>query len=176
MTLDDELATKRARVRAMLDAHELDGLLLATPASVSWITCGGDPVVDLTAAQGVAAVLCTRDGETLLTNTIEHARMLEEALPRPPAHVEVFGWHESSGPEAARRLRPGARLGCDLTLAGFEDCAIGVRALRLVLTPAEQERYRVLCRDAGTAIEETAEIVEPDMSALEITGALAAET
>jgi Xaa-Pro aminopeptidase len=102
--------------------------------------------------------------------------MLEEALPRPPAHVEVFGWHESSGPEAARRLRPGARLGCDLTLAGFEVCAIGVRALRLVLTPAEQERCRVLCRDAGTAIEETAEIVEPGMSELEITGVLAAET
>ena len=34
----------------------------------------------------------------------------------------------------------------------------------------------LLCRDAGTAIEETAEIVEPGMSELEITGALAAET
>jgi Xaa-Pro aminopeptidase len=153
MSLDDELATKRARLRATLDALELDGLLLATPASVSWITCGGDPVVDVTAPQGVAAVLCTRDGETLLTNTIEHARLLEEALPRPPEHVEVFGWYESVTPEVARRLRPGARFGCDLALAGFEDCEVAARALRLVLTTPEQERYRALCRAAGMAAE-----------------------
>src|SRR5207253_1557302 len=99
-----------------------------------------------------------------------------EALPRPPEHVEVFGWHESSAPEAARRLRPGARLGCDLALAGFEDCATAMGALRLILTATEQERYHALCRDAGTAIEETAEIIEPGMTEFEIAGALAAET
>jgi len=49
-------------VRATLDAHALDGLLLATPASVSWITCGGDRVVDMTAALLRRQEACARVG------------------------------------------------------------------------------------------------------------------
>lgn len=175
MTFDDEMAIKRARIGDLLDAHGLDGLLLATPPSVSWITCGGEPVVDLTAPQGVAAVLCTRGGETLLTNTIEHARMLEEALPLPPAQTEVCGWHEGAPPDVALRLQQGRRLGADLLLPGFDDCADAVRAARLILTDGEQERYRVLGRDSGLAIEETAGTIEPGLTEFEIAGALAAE-
>lgn len=176
MTPDDEFALKRDRIRALLDARGLDGLLLTAPASVSWITCGGDPVVDLTAAQGVAAVLCARDGETLLTNTIEHARMLEESLPRPPERVVISGWHEGSAADAARRRHPDAHLCADLAMAGFEDCGEDVRALRLLLAPSEQERYRALGRAVAEAIEETAQTIEPGMSEYEIAGALAAES
>lgn len=174
MTLDDELALKRANIVDLLAARSLDGLLLMTPPAVSWITCGGDPVVDLTAPYGVAGVLCTREGETLLTNTIEHTRLLEEALPRPPERVEVFGWYEDAVPDVARRLYPGARLGADASIAGFVDCVEALRARRLILTSAEIDRYRALCRDAADAVEETAGTIEPGMTELEIAGALAA--
>ncbi len=174
MTPDSEVSLKRAVIRALLDEHNLDGLLLTTPPSVSWITCGGDPVVDQTAAAGVAAVLCTREGEVLLTNTIEHARMLEEALPHPPARVDVFGWYEATPPSVALLLREGAVLGADMALPGFVDRSHVVSTMRLILSPTEQERYRGLCRAAGTAIEAAARSVKPGMSELEIAGAVAA--
>lgn len=176
MTPDSEISLKRAAVHALLDEHNLDGLLLVTPPSVSWITCGGDPVVDQTSPTGVAAVLCTREGEVLLTNTIEYARMMEEALPHPPGRAEVFAWYEAMPPVAARLLGEGAVLGADLAMPGFVDVSHAVSTMRLILSPSEQERYRGVCRDAGLAVEAAARAVKPGMSELEIAGTIAAES
>src|SRR6266540_261020 len=73
-----ELAQKRARLHAVLDREGLDAIVLRAPHDLAWWSCGGRGHIVVGDPVGAAAVVITRDSETVLTTTTEAARMRDE--------------------------------------------------------------------------------------------------
>lgn len=172
----EEFAVKRRRIAELMDAQGLDGLLLGRSSSWSWGTCGREANVATNSEAAVAALLYTRGGDYLLADRIELPRLLAEELGDLPFEPVELPWHapEQRAAQAARLA--GGVLGSDVPLEGARLLGGEVAALRFVLTPAEQERFRALGRLTGAAVEAATRAAQPGMSELELAGLLARET
>ena len=173
MNEPDERAHKRARLRALLDAEGLDALVLRSPPNVAWWSGGGRSHVLVDAPVGVAAVVLTHDGETVVTDEIEAGRLQEEelaALVGDGAQLRVLPWTDPV--EAV--LPAGEGVGDDVARPGVRDCAPVLEAVRRSLTPAEVERYRALGRDAAAAMTDACSVLSPQDSEYAAAGRLAA--
>jgi Xaa-Pro dipeptidase len=135
-----EREIKRARIDAVLAAHDLDALVLRDPANLAWYLGGarvhvvpGEPIAELTVA---------RAGEELRTTAIEAPRLRAEELGADAPPLRVLPWWEPLDARAggSDRPRPGER-----------DVSVDVMAARSALTDPEVERYRALCRDTAAA-------------------------
>ena len=136
-----ERAVKRERVGRLRPAGA-PGVLLTGAAAASWylggarvdVGAGGAPVLAVVAAPGGDTAFC-------LENEVE--RLRAEEL---PADVEVVTvpWFADPAAAAAEAFGPG--------LVGETALAVGLRAARAGLLPAELERYRALGRDAAAAL------------------------
>lgn len=62
-TAPSEHEEKLTRLRAVLDARELDAVVLRSPAALAWWSGGGRTHVLLDQAVGVAAAVVTQDTE-----------------------------------------------------------------------------------------------------------------
>jgi Xaa-Pro dipeptidase len=164
-------ASRRERLRELIERRGIGAVLLRRPANFAWYTGGADSKVDHVSPLGVADVVLTPERELVLTSTIEAPRMRLEQT--PDLEVLEYPWHE--GPEAAlREATGGASLGADVELDGAADLAADVAALRRVLDPDAVERLRAVGRDASAAMAEAAGAVEPAMDEHEAAAALAA--
>src|SRR5437870_724739 len=72
-----ERAEKDRRVRAFLDEHGLEGVLLGTIANFAWTTGGRSNRVGAATEVGPAALLLTRQGRFLVTDEVEKPRRLD---------------------------------------------------------------------------------------------------
>jgi Xaa-Pro dipeptidase len=164
-------ASRRERLRELMERRALGAVLLRRPANFAWYTGGADSKVDHVSPYGVADLVVTPDHELVLTSTIEAPRMRLEQT--PDLEVLEYPWHE--GPEAAlREATGGASLGADVELGGAADVSDKIAGLRRVLDPDAVERLRSVGRDATDAMAEVAESVEPGLDELEAAAALAA--
>ena len=164
-------ASRRERLHELMERRGVSAVLLRRPANFAWYTGGADSKVDHVSPFGVADAIVTPDSELVLTSTIEAPRMRMEQT--PDLEVLEYPWHE--GPEAAlREATGGASLGADVDLDGAVDVAGEVAALRRVLDHDAIERLRSVGRDAGAAMAEAADAIEPGLDELEAAAALAA--
>jgi Xaa-Pro aminopeptidase len=172
-----ELTQKLERLTAWLTANELDGVALSRGDNFSWLGCGADNLVNYAGETGVATLVATPDGVTLVTNNIEADRLVTEELGRVElAGVESHSWHEPAGRgEIVARLTAGRRFAGDSALAGLPPLPDGFGALRYSLTDAEIARYRTLGRDVADGMENAARAVEPGMTEADIAGLIALE-
>ncbi|MDP9397485.1 MAG: aminopeptidase P family protein [Actinomycetota bacterium] len=169
----EERRIKRARLDALLDAEGLDALVLRSPPNVAWWSGGGRTHVLVDAPVGVAAVVVTRDGETVLTDEIEAGRLQEEELAGllgGGAALHVLPWTD----DVVAALPVGERVGDDVARPGVRDCAGALEATRRSLTPTEVERYRALGRDAAAAMTAACSAVSSRDSEYAAAGRLAA--
>ncbi|WP_309133290.1 M24 family metallopeptidase [Brevibacterium sp.] len=166
-----EVAAKHARLVALLDERALDGLILNTAGSLSWLLAGARVTVD--AASGpVFQALVTRSGIDLGIAANEVNRILAEEVPESLAHdgfvtVHPVPWYEplSTFVDSV----PGAD---QWAIDAEGDHAPALRAARAVLLDAELDRYRHLAQDLATAMSDVLLAAKPEMSELELTADL----
>ena len=144
-----ELDDRRRRLAAFLDDRGLDGLWLARPNNVAWLT-GGSTVVDRDSPLGIAAVGYSREaGFRALTNTIEAPRLRDEELPAAFS-VTTVDWYGDSLAEQVATESP-TPAAADFDVPGLEQ--VDLTALRQPLAPFDLDRYRTLGRETAAAVE-----------------------
>jgi antitoxin VapB len=171
----EEHEKKLTLMRALLDQHEVDGLLLRRVSSFAWATCGASSYVNTATSEGAASLVITREHAYLITNNIEAVRLQEES------RLGEQGWefrvaHWTSPLAELEKLAAGLRLIADVPFGGAREIGAEMSRLRANLTSAEQERFRqvgLLCAQAMTA---AAMQVRPGMSEMEIAGLLGSES
>jgi Xaa-Pro aminopeptidase len=139
---------RRARLERVLDAEDLDALVLRRPSSVAWATGGARTYVDVTAEAGIAWLVVTRAGAEVVTSRVEADRLAAEELPDPGLGWTVLDWET----DLATAVPTGDRVGTDGGLPGCRDVSAALEAARRALLPADQDRYRALGRDAAEAL------------------------
>ena len=139
----DELATKLARVTALLDTREVDALWLRRAENLAWITGGGDLLIHREGPP-IADAVVTRECLTIVTNGIEAARLEAEELP-PDTRVEIVAWHD---PGARGRRVAGLVQG----RACLHDGDTDLTELRQPLLDVEQARLAAVGAAASRAL------------------------
>jgi Xaa-Pro aminopeptidase len=137
----------------------------------AWATAGGSNVVLLSAETGVAEVLVTLDDAVILTDDIELERLRHEEVP-PGFTFHAAPWDQVEMRETyVRSLADDATVLSDRPQHGEQPLPAALRARRLVLGPAEQQRYRILGREAAEAMSEVMRRARPEWTEFELAGA-----
>lgn len=160
----------------MLAAENLGGVLLNAQHNFAWATGGRSNQINASIENGACFLLFRRDGKRfVLANNIEMPRILSEEVSAEDFEPIEFSWEDekSSGDfalkKAAALLENNAHLATDLF---FSSDARSIENLiarcRFELTAPEIERYRKLGKDAGEAIGNLFENVNPGETEREI--------
>ena len=163
-----EFEIKQSQLQALLQRHNLDGLLLQKVSSFAWATCGAASYVNTATTNGAGSLLVLRGGSRhLVTNSIEAPRFeQEEGLAAQGWQFAVNPWHTPAG--HLERLTAGLRLGADGITPGAADLSGEMTRLRMNLQPVEVERFRALGQLCGQALGAAAQAVRPGMTEMEI--------
>jgi Xaa-Pro aminopeptidase len=169
-----EFSLKQERIRNLLDARKLDGLLLQKVSSFAWATCGAASYVNTASTFGTASLLITRTGHHLITNNIECPRYEnEEKLNYQGWEFHVSPWYE---PSPLNEMISGMKLGADHAFPGAVDLSGEIAHLRASLTPEEGVRFRVLGRLCAEAMNSTIRTLQPGQTEHQIAAHLAMES
>jgi Xaa-Pro aminopeptidase len=170
-TAPTEVAGKLAMLRAALDLSGAGAIRLRGTDWFAWVTAGGSNAVLLAADTGVAEVLVTREEACVLTDEIEAARLREEEVPDGfTFHIAPWAELELREHYVAAAAAGGAVLS-DRPQGLEEPLPAALRQRRLVLQPAEQERYRALGLAAAQVMSEALRGARPDWSERQLAGA-----
>jgi Xaa-Pro dipeptidase len=143
------------RIRELMSARGLRGVVLTKPGTVSWASGAMNPPIDRTAAEDTVWMAIGPESTTVVTTGVERERIRAELLPPGVGLVDAPWWK----PEAMVAAAAGA-----LDLHASEIAADGhpgfgvdleheLSAIRLALSSAEQAELRSLGADAAAAVE-----------------------
>ena len=156
MTRHEEIQEKVRRVRTLLQAKGLKGVLLKRQANFSWLTAGGINLIGIATEMGETSLLITEKAKYVITSNIEAPRMIEEeGVEELGFQLKPFPWYEDQEAAIAEELCGGGPLGCDVPYPNSVPVAEDVVRLRFSFTPSEIERYRWLGEKVARAAEET---------------------
>jgi Xaa-Pro aminopeptidase len=166
-----EVTVKLALLRETLNQTGAGAIRLRGIDWFAWITAGGSSAVLQTAEVGIAEVLVTPDEACVMTDEIEADRLRDEEL-APGFSFHVTPWAEV---ELRERYVRGAAADrpvlSDRPGNGEQPLPAALRQRRMVLLPLEQERYRVLGREAAEAMSEVMRAARPDWTEYQLAGA-----
>ena len=166
-----EVAEKLALLRAVLIEAGARAVRLRGSDWFAWATAGGSNVVLLTAETGVAEVLVTVDEACILTDDIELERLRNEEVP-PGFTFHAAPWDQIDMRESyARSLADDDTVLSDRPHHGERALPVSLRLRRLVLCAAEQQRYRILGREAAEAMSEVMRRAQPEWTEFDLAGA-----
>jgi Xaa-Pro aminopeptidase len=142
------------KLRRWMEAQGFPRFAVSTPANFAWLTGGDNTVVTNQSAawlevEPAAVILCT--------SAIEASRLREEELDGPGAQLQVWPWHHPAALPSPNDLEH------DLT------------ALRLVLSPGEQDQLRELGRDCARLLGDRLRAAHPELSERQLAGQLASQ-
>ncbi len=156
-----EVAAKLAQARRWLAEAGAGALRLRGVDWFAWATAGGSSAVLHGAEAGVAEVLVTAGDACILTDEIDADRLKEEEVPAGFSyHVTPWAdpdWREQFVREAAG----GAPVLSDRPAGAEQALAHAAHHQRLVLSIAEQQRYRELGSEAAVAMSEVMRAARP---------------
>jgi Xaa-Pro aminopeptidase len=167
----EEVADKLALLRAVMSEAGARAVRLRGSDWFAWATAGGSNAVLLTAETGVAEVLVTLEEACILTDDIELERLRNEEVPAGFT-FHAAPWDQIDMRESyVRSLADDDAVLSDRPQHGELALPAALRAQRLVLTPAEQARYRILGREAAEAMSEVLRRARPEWTEFELAGA-----
>lgn len=167
----DEVQEKLALLRATMAQAGAHAVRLRGSDWFAWATAGGSNAVLLTAETGVAEVLVTVDEACILTDDIELERLRNEEVP-PGFTFHAAPWDLVEMRDTyVRSVADDATVVSDRPQHGELALPAALRARRLVLGASEQERYRILGREAAEAMSEVMRRARPDWTEFELAGA-----
>lgn len=157
-----EVAAKLAQARRWLDEAGAGALRLRGIDWFAWATAGGSSAVLHGADAGVAEVLVTRGDACILADEIDADRLREEEVPAGFSyHVTPWAdpeWREQFVLEGAG----GAPVLSDRPAGAEQALGPAAHHQRLVLSLAEQQRYRQLGSEAAAAMTEVMRAARAD--------------
>lgn len=168
----DEVQAKLERLRGLMEAEELDSLVLGGATNFAWITAGGDDVVALASERGVAAVVVTLEGQFVVTDNIEAGRLAEEELQGLEFEIVQDEWHKNNFVQLIDGVVTGEVAADGDWLVGASDYGEEISRLRWSLLAPEIDRYRALGRDVSRCLTATAQELSLGQSEHEIAGLL----
>lgn len=167
----DGFEQKQQAMRALMDQHGLDALLLRKASSFAWATDGSAAYINTASTYGEAALLVMPGEGYLITNNIEATRLRqEEGLQEQGWEFRAAPWYEPN--PAVEELTQGLRLGADSSYAGAKDLSAEMAHLRARLTPEEGQRFRTLGKWCAEAMDEAVRAVRPGQTEYEIAAVL----
>ncbi|MCU0510902.1 MAG: M24 family metallopeptidase [Anaerolineae bacterium] len=168
-----ESQEKLALVRALLDAHHLDAIVLGRVANFAWLADGAASYVNTAATFGAATLIVTRDSQYLVTNNIEATRFAAEEPVEGLGFKSLVGpWHAAN--TEADALLAGKAVGSDGGHPGSVDLTAEIAALRTPRTQSEIARFQALGKSCAAAMDTAIRQVRPGLTEMEIAGLLAA--
>lgn len=165
----EEQREKRARIKALLQAKDLEAVVLRKGANVAWII-GGRAHIPTTLELSCMDVIVYQDRIVVVTNKIEAPRLKAEEL-SGDEEVLIVNWFE--GRDAL--LPKGPKIGIDGPDSERNNLGGEIEALRRDLNTYEVDRLREIGKDATEALEEAMLDIEPDMIEVEVAGEIAEE-
>ena len=173
-----EIAEKTERIVKMLAAENLGGVLINSQPNFAWAAAGANNGIDQSRENGAASLLIRKDGKRfVLASRIEMRRVLAEEISAEDFEPIEFAWEDEKATAdflkncALALLNKGDALGADLPFgADVRVVESAIARCRYSLTESEIERYRLLGRDAGTAVGYLAKNLKPGQTELEIAG------
>lgn len=155
-----EIEHKHQQIRGLLAQRRADALWLRMSRNIAWFTAGADATIPVDTDGGAYSILVTADERRVYTTNIEATRIhAEEKLEDLGFAYHEFPWYAQETPDVPHLLTDA-------------DADNDLRALRLVLTESEIERYRALGQDTAAAIDEAARAVRPGDTEFEIAARL----
>ena len=169
----EEVASKLADLRALMDRRGLDLLRLDTVPTLAWITAGARTFIDESTETPAFTIAVTRDRVYALTDGIEAPRL------RGEEHLDALGFEIVAEPwyrrgAFATDLASGKTAGQDGLGAGA-DVSRDVQILRMRLRAGEIGRMREVCGLAGEAMAAATRSLRSGMTEWEAAALLAAE-
>jgi Xaa-Pro aminopeptidase len=152
----DEVESKLALLRGLLERRGLDAVVLSGTDSVAWLTGGLTNRIEPGNPSSPLWLVVTAKTAAAVTTNVERPRLDAEAgLGELGVELHEAPWFEPGGlARVAGELAGPGRVGG----AGLDDDLVG---LRLSLLPAERERLVALAADAAAALEEALRGWEP---------------
>jgi len=136
-----ELNIKLDRIRYLLDASNLDAILLRRTNNFSWATCGAEAHINTADSKGNASLLITHANRFVATNNIEATRLMhEDELAEQGWELQVSPWYE--GEDQIVGLSRGMKLGADTDFPFELVLSDEIVLLRSQPAPEEGNRYR----------------------------------
>ena len=173
MTRDEEITQKLKLLRGELQRRDAGAVWLKGTDWFFWATGGADNTVLLASEVGVAQVLITQESAWILTNEIEAERLRAEQ-PTPGLELHVFAWTDNQAELKFVLAQAQGRLVLsDRPTADQAQLSPDLYQTRMILMPAEKERYREIGKLASDAITEVLTQAKPQWTELELTGAAA---
>ena len=167
MTLFSEQREKRARIKALLEARNLEAVVLRKGSNVAWII-GGRAHVPTTLELSCLDVIVYRDRIVVVTNKIELPRLQAEEL-SGDEEIIVVNWFE--GRDA--QLPKGPTIGIDGPDSERINLSREIENLRRHLNDDEVKRLRSIGADASAALHEAMKLIEPGDSEVDLAGEIA---
>jgi Xaa-Pro dipeptidase len=174
--VDFELTEKIERLKKMLAAENLGGILINSQHNFAWLTGGKSNGINLSVENGACYLLIRGDGKSfLLANNIEMPRISAEEISAEDFEPVEFSWQQekSSGDYVIKKaqslLNENKTLASDLFLNDqIRPIENLIARCRYELTGAEIERYKNLGKDAGKAVGELCKRLQTGESEIEI--------
>jgi Xaa-Pro dipeptidase len=177
MTRLEEVLVKEKRLRGLMEARGLDGILLKKQPDFSWFTAGGLNMVGIATEMGMTSLLVTRTGRYLIANKIEAPRMMnEEGLADLGFQLLAHEWYVDREAELVEKTAGSlGKVGADLGFAGCQNVDGEIKKLRYSLTGSEIERYLFLGERLSESLEKVMLGIRPGDLECEIAGRVGVE-
>ncbi|MFI4849991.1 MAG: M24 family metallopeptidase [Gimesia chilikensis] len=173
-TTDPRRATdveyKQQQVISLLEAHNLDALLLQSPENMAWFTAGAE-LTRVGSSDPCAAVFITPDARLIACSNVDANQIFDRAIPGLGFQIKTRPWHEPLS-QLVRDLCKGRNVASDTGVEGTLNLSDELRTLRFPFTELEGERIRELGKLVSHAVEATARRVERGNTEQEIAGCL----
>lgn len=172
-TMNPELKTKLAQVRALLKQHQADAALLGLQPNFSWLACGGEAHIPINSNLSFGQLVVTAKGFYVFANRIEMRCLQDEVVKGLGAKPLLWEWHDStSAVKALKQVVDPKRTLSDCGDWGTQARPELFAPLHYSLQAAEVKRYRALGKAAEAALNETCQSLQPGQSEFQIAGAL----
>lgn len=174
-----EAEEKVARVRKLLAARKLDGLVIATERNFNWVTAGGADNVVWAQRESPVKLLITPDRLHLIADNIEGPRVMTEEVQNLGYDWKKYPWHGKEA-DALEPLIKGKRIAFDLPAAAIAyrrepSAIIDLKDIYYPITAGELKKYRWLGRKTAEVLEQVARVVRPGMTERDVQYLLARE-
>ncbi|WAH35948.1 M24 family metallopeptidase [Alicyclobacillus dauci] len=152
-----------AQCRALMDALNVDALLLRTRSNFAWLTDGQDNHIELELTTGVADIVVLHDRVLVITTEIEASRIQEEELKDRPVELVSVKWTEGVEPTLQTLLK-GKKVASDVPFGDARVVSNELSSIRRRLGERQVSQYKALCLDAAQVLEGVAKRIQQGQS------------
>lgn len=170
-----DIQEKTARIRAFMDRAAVDAVVIGRADNFAWFTCGGNNTVVRNWEVGFGLLLITRDAVTLVAQTMDGPRILDEELQGINIDYVPLRWHETTREEKAAELLANRKALSDCPIPNAIVDPGALYTLHYPLIDKEIERLRWLGSRSDAILRKVADTVQPGMREIDIANRLQSE-